>query len=142
MAVLVPFDKTDVELYHNFDKFAHDFFRSNNVELPAFRTDIQDKGDSYLLEADLPGFNKSDISIDVKDNILTIKATHNENNDSKDSSGNYIRRERVYGSFSRSYDVTGIDESRISAAYENGVLKLTLPKKQVVAPGTQRIAIN
>ena len=140
---MVPFDQTDVDLYSSFDKLARDFFHQNNAELPAFRTDIQDNGNSYLLEADLPGFDKSDISVDVKDNILTIKASHKEDKDEKDDKGNYIRRERLYGSFERSFDVTGIEESGISAAYDNGVLKLTLPKKQATAaPGPQKIAIN
>lgn len=138
---MIPFDQRDNDLFGSFDSFARDFFRNSNADLPAFRTDIQDMGDSYLLEADLPGFEKSDITLDLKENILTISATHSENNDQKDSKGNYLRRERRYGSFARSFDVTGIDESGISAAYENGVLKLTLPKEQPVIPATRRIEI-
>ena len=133
-----PYDEYDVNLYRNFDDFARDFFRKNNAELPAFRADIRDRGDNYLLEAELPGFNKSDISLDVKDNILTIKAVRNQD---ENANTKYIRRERQHGSFARSFDITGIDESRISAAYENGVLKVTLPKKQAVVPGNHKITI-
>ena len=139
---MVPFDQYDVDLYRSFDQFARDFFRQNNAELPAFRADIIDQGSSYLLEAELPGFNKSDITVDIKDNVMTIKATHSDNQSvSGNNSGTYIRRERQTGSFARSFDITGIDESGISAAYENGVLKLTLPKKQAVVPGTKKIEI-
>lgn len=139
---MIPFEHTDRDLYRSFDNFARDFFGSSNASLPAFRTDIQDKGESYLLEADLPGFNKEDISLDLKDNILTISATHQEQSEDKDEKGTYLRRERRYGSFQRSFDVTGIDAAGISAAYENGVLKLNLPKEQPTVPPTRRIEIH
>ncbi len=139
---MIPFDHNDMDLYHSFDNFARDFFRNSNADLPAFRTDIQDLGESYLLEADLPGFNKEDINLDLKDNVLTISAAHQEHKEEKDEKGSYLRRERRYGSFQRSFDVSGIDESNISAAYENGVLKLTLPKEQPVTPPTRRIEIQ
>ena len=138
---MVPFDQYENDLFSSFDSFARDFFRKNNAELPAFRTDIRDNGDSFLLEADLPGFDKSDIALDVKDSILTIKATHSENSEHMSDNGKYIRRERQYGSFARSFDISGIDENQISAAYVNGVLKLTLPKKQAVVPASRRIDI-
>ncbi len=139
---MIPFEHTDRDLYRSFDNFARDFFGSSNASLPAFRTDIQDKGESYLLEADLPGFNKEDINLDLKDNILTISATHQEQSEDKDEKGTYLRRERRYGSFQRSFDVTGIDAAAITAAYENGVLKLNLPKEQPTVPPTRRIEIH
>ena len=139
---MIPFDHRDNNVFDTFDSFARDFFRNSNTTLPAFRTDIRDTGDSYLLEADLPGFNKEDIALELKDGVLTIQAQHQENTDQQDEQGNYLRRERRYGSFTRSFDVTGIDESRISAAYENGVLKLTLPKAIPVQPETRRIQIG
>lgn len=139
---MIPFEHDDMDLFSTFDNLARSFFRSSNADLPAFRTDIQDKGDSYLLEADLPGFRKEDLSLEIKDNVLTIHATHQESSDEKDTQGNYVRRERHYGSFSRSFDITGIDEGGISAAYENGVLKLTLPKVQKNVPASRRIDIQ
>ena len=139
---MIPFEHTDRDLYRSFDNFARDFFGSSNASLPAFRTDIQDKGESYLLEADLPGFTKEDINLDLKDNILTISATHQENTEDKDEKGTYVRQERRCGSFQRSFDVSGIDATAISAAYENGVLKLTLPKEQPTVPPTRRIEIH
>lgn len=139
---MLPFERSDSNVFDTFDNFARDFFRKSNADLPAFRTDIRDAGDSFLLEADLPGFNKEDISLDLKDGILTIQAVHQDSSEEKDDKGSYIRRERRYGSFQRSFDVTGIDESGITAAYQNGVLTLTLPKARPVEPETHRIAIQ
>ena len=139
---MIPFDRRDDNLFDIFDNFQKKFFDNTNASLPAFRTDIRDQGDKFLLEAELPGFNKEDISLELKDGILTIKAEHKENNDQTDDKGQYLRRERRYGSFARSFDVSGIDESGISAAYNNGILELTLPKQVPVEPETRQIAIN
>ncbi len=139
---MIPFDRSDNNLFDTFDSFTRDFFRKSNAELPAFRTDIRDMGDAFLLEAELPGFHKEDISLDLKDGILTITATHTESSEKKDDDGSYIRRERRYGSFQRSFDVTGIDEAAITAAYQNGVLALTLPKAKPVEPETHKIVIQ
>ena len=138
---MLPFDRSDNNIFDSFDAFTRDFFRKSNAELPAFRTDIRDTGDSYVLEAELPGFKKEDISLDLKDGILTITAAHTEQSEEA-TQGSYIRRERRYGSFQRSFDVTGIDESGISAAYENGVLALNLPKAKPAEPEVRRIAIQ
>lgn len=139
---MIPFDRRDDNAFDTFDNFARDFFRQSNTTLPAFRTDIRDAGDSYVLEAELPGFQKEDINLDLKDGILTITATHDESKEQKDDKGSYIRRERRFGSFQRAFDVTGIDETGITAAYENGILALTLPKAKPVEPETRKIAIQ
>jgi len=139
---MLPFDRSDNNVFDTFDAFTRDFFRKSNTDLPAFRADIRDTGDSYLLEADLPGFDKNDISLDLKEGILTIKAVHAESSEQKDEGGSYIRRERQYGSFTRSFDVTGIDEQAITASYTNGVLAVTLPKAKPVEPDTRKIAIQ
>ena len=131
---MIPFERRDDNFFDIFDNFEKKFFGSTNATLPAFRTDIRDQGDKFLLEAELPGFGK--------DNILSIKAQHKEESGEKDDKGNYIRRERRYGSFARTFDVTGIDESAISASYENGILSLTLPKQVPVQPERRQIAIN
>ena len=107
-----------------------------------FKTDIKDTGKEYELEADLPGFKKEDINIELDDNYLTIQAERKYENDEKDKKGNYVRRERSYGSFSRSFDVSGIDVSAIKASYQDGVLKLILPKKEEAVPATRRLEIE
>ena len=139
---MIPFDRRDDNLFDIFDNFQKKFFDNTNASLPAFRTDIRDLGDKFLLEAELPGFNKEDISLELKDGILTIKAEHKESNDQTDDKGQYLRRERRYGSFARSFDVSGIDETNISAAYNNGILELTLPKQVPVEPETRQISIQ
>ena len=139
---MLPFERSNDNMFDAFDSFARDFFRSSNTSLPAFRTDIREVNDKYVLEAELPGFNKEDISLDVKDGILTITAEHKETNEERDSNGGYIRRERRLGSFTRSFDISGVDEERITAAYKNGVLELELPKTVPVVPQAKRIAIE
>ena len=139
---MLPFENNNDNLFDTFDHFTRSFFGSNNANLPAFRTDIRDAGDKFVLEAELPGFQKEDISLELKEGILTIKAEHKENQDQKDDKGNYIRRERRYGSFSRTFDVSGIDENAITAVYNNGILELTLPKLAPVVPQSRQIAIG
>ena len=120
---MVPFDYNNHNWFDAFDNFEKNFFGNSNVDLPDFRTDIRAVDDKYILEAELPGFNKEDIQLDVKDGILTITAQHTENEDEKNDKGEYIRRERRYGSFRRSFDVSGIDENAITASYKDGVLE-------------------
>ena len=139
---MLPFDRRDDNLFDVFDNFQKKFFGDTTATLPAFRTDIRDAGDKFLLEAELPGFKKEDIQLQLKDGILTILAEHKEEQDETDKKGNYIRRERRYGSFSRTFDVSGINESAIEASYNNGILELTLPKQVPAVPESRQISIN
>ena len=82
---MLPFERSDDNLIDTFDNFTRNFFRGSNASLPAFRTDIRDAGDKFVLEAELPGFDKGDIKLDVKDGILTITAEHSENQEQKDA---------------------------------------------------------
>ncbi len=137
---MIPFDRHDSSLFDMLDNFERNFFGSSNNTASSFRTDIRDEGDKFVLEAELPGFKKEDIKLDLKDGILTISAQHSQESEEKQNS--YIRRERRYGSFSRSFDVSGIQEDHITAAYNNGVLELTLPKAQPVVPAARQIDIQ
>ena len=139
---MIPFERNDDNFFDLFDNFERKFFGNSSAALPDFRTDIRDAGDRFVLEAELPGFSKEDIKLDVKDGILTISAQHSENKDEKDDKGSYIRRERRFGSFTRSFDVTGVDEEHITASYNNGVLELNLPKAQPTVPEARKIAIE
>ena len=138
---MIPFEHRENNLFDLFDNFERNFFGGSS-NLSTFRTDIRDEGDKFVMEAELPGFNKEDIKLDVKDGILTISAQHTENKDEKDDKGSYIRRERRYGSFTRSFDITGVDDEHITASYNNGVLELNLPKAVPVVPEAKRIAIE
>lgn len=139
---MIPFERNNDNFFDFFDNFERKFFGNSSAALPDFRTDIRDAGDRFVLEAELPGFQKEDITLDVKDGILTISAQHSEDKEEKDDKGSYIRRERRYGSFTRSFDVSGIDEGGITASYKNGVLELSLPKAVPVVPEAKRIAIE
>lgn len=110
--------------------------------LSEFKTDIRDQGDSYLLEADLPGFRKEDIHIDLDGDTMTIRAERHSEHEEKDKEGSYLRCERSYGSYQRSFDVSGIEESGLKAEYADGVLKLTMPKKQQTVSSARRIEIE
>lgn len=137
---MIPFARHDDNVFDLFDNFERSFFGDNSAS--TFRTDIRDEGDKFVLEAELPGFKKEDIKLDLKDGILTVSAQHSESSEEKDKKGSYIRRERRYGSFARKFDVSGIQEEGITAAYNNGVLELTLPKAQPVVPAARQIEIR
>jgi len=139
---MIPFGRYNNNLNSLFNDFEHSFFPTEARQFPAFRTDIRDEGDHYLLEAELPGFRKEDIDLDLKDGVLTISASREETVENKDDDGRYVCRERRSGSFSRSFDVSGIREEAIGAAYENGVLKLTLPKRTETQPQSHKITIE
>ena len=107
------------------------------------KTDVRETENSYELDIDLPGFEKKDIEVSLDDGYLTVSARKNESNEEKDKHGNYIRRERYAGSYSRSYYVGEIEEKDISASYNNGTLCITLPKNdQKRLSGKKNIDIN
>ena len=137
---MIPFDRRDSSLFDMLDNFERNFFGTSSNTASSFRTDIRDEGDKFVLEAELPALKKEDIKLALKDGILTISAQHSQESEEKKNS--YIRRERRYGSFSRSFDVSGIQEDHITAAYNNGVLELTLPKAQPVVPAARQIDIQ
>ena len=94
------------------------------------KTDVKDAGDHYELEMEMPGVEKENIKAELKDGYLTVTAQQNTNKDEKDKEGNYIRRERYAGSMCRSFYVgDAVSEEDIHAKYENGILKLSVPKK-------------
>lgn len=140
---LIPFGRNERNLFQYLDNMEKNLFDGLDSRVSRFRTDILDKGDRYVLEAELPGFKKEDIQLDLEGDILTIRAEHTEEKEEKDEKKQYVRRERRYGSFSRSFDVSGIQAEQIAASYENGVLKLDLPKAAPVpAPSSRRIDIQ
>ena len=105
------------------------------------KTDIRDTDSSYELDIDMPGFKKEDIKAQLKDGYLTISASTSANNDEQDKDGRYIRRERYYGSSSRSFYVGDLRPEEIKCKYESGVLSITVPKKaQQELPASTRIA--
>lgn len=126
--------------FRDWDAWQKEFFGRNSFA--GFKTDIKDEGDAYLLEADLPGCKKEDIAVELHDKYLTITAERHSEAEEEEKKGAYLRCERSYGSYSRSFDVSAIDQDAISVSYDNGVLKLTLPKKKDTAAGTRRLEIQ
>lgn len=139
---LTPYRKHNEVSYYDPFQMMRDMERQffDEDSFGAFRTDIRDEGNAYTLEAELPGFDKEDIDIQLSDNNLTISASHKEESSRKE--GKYVRRERSFGSYSRSFDVSDIDTAGIKAAYKNGVLSLNLPKKTETVPSTRTLAIE
>jgi len=137
---MVPFQRDGNDIFSFFDEMQKNFMQNFGNQFPAFKTDIVDKGDRYVLEADLPGFSKEDIEIQVDESRLMITAKHNVNQE--ENKDNYIRRERRYGSFTRSFDVSDVKTDQIKADYKNGVLILDLPKKRTSNTGVRRIDIH
>lgn len=140
---LTPYERRgalgNYDIFKEMEEFDKHFWPSGKV---SFKTDIIDNGKEFILEADLPGFKKEDINIDVSGGYLTITASRNEEKDEKNDKGEYIRRERSYGSFSRTFDISEINESEIKANFENGVLKLTLPKAEAQEQSPKKIEIQ
>ena len=135
-----PFHEMEEFEKRFFDEPFDDFFKSGSIA--EFKTDITDEGDSYVLEADLPGFDKKDIHLELTDNTLTVNAERHSEHEKKENRGKYIRVERSYGKYSRQFDVSAVDTDKIKAKYDNGVLRLTLPKKQTETPESRRLDIE
>lgn len=137
---LMPFNRKENNLFDYFDNFEKNFFGDMTQGISAFRTDVIDDGDKYIVKAELPGFDKNDINIGIEGNNLTISAQRNEENE--DKKDNYIYKERRYGSFARSFDVSNIKSDEITAEYKNGILSLHLPKREEAVPQSHRIEIK
>ena len=143
MFELPPFGYRRVSAYNPFrelEEMSRSFW--NDTELTAFRTDIKKQDGNYILEAELPGFKKEDISIDIDKDCLTISAEHKSEENEDDKDKGFIRRERYYGSYRRSFNIKGIDADAISASYNDGVLTLTMPEKTPEIPAARRLEIQ
>lgn len=107
------------------------------------KTDIREKDNSYELDIDLPGFKKDELNIDLSNGYLTIQAAKGLDKDEQDKDGRYIRRERYAGSMSRSFYVGDVKPEEVSAKFEDGILRLDLPKAgQRRLPENNRICIE
>lgn len=120
-----------------FDNFFDDFtrparsvMRYSTPTMSAMKTDVRETDSGYELDIELPGYQKEDVHAELKDGYMTISAEMNVSNDTKDEDGTFIRRERCYGSCSRSFYVgSEVEQNDIKAKFENGILKISVPKK-------------
>ena len=124
------------------EEFEKGFFDMNNDFSGDMKVDIKYKGNEYLLEADMPGFEKENISVDIENGYLTISGERRSETEDKNKKDGYVRCERSYGMCSRSFDISDVKEDQIKAEYKNGVLKLTMPKKDGKASSSRRLEIE
>ena len=140
MSMLTPFERKGYDLFNAFHEFENDFFKGNQIT--SCKTDIRDEGDRFVLESELPGFEKEDIKLDLNGDCLTVSAQHSKSTDEKDKKGSYVRRERSYCSYQRSFNVSECELGQIDAEYKNGVLTVSLPKKEKTQPSVRRLEIK
>lgn len=107
-----------------------DDFMSSVDNFDDMKCDIYEKGDIYYIEASLPDYNKEDIVVELEDGYLTITAIRNSENDNYDDDRRYIRKERVYGKTTRKFYIGMVEENKISAKFDNGILEIVIPKEE------------
>ncbi len=142
MYEIMPLGRRSYNPFALFDELEKSLVNQGGSSTISFKTDIRDTGDAIELKADLPGFDKKDVDVSVDGDILSIKAVRKSEHDEKDDEGHYIRRERSFGSYSRSFDVSNIDVENIKAKYEDGVLTLDMPKHVDEKPEVRKLAID
>lgn len=138
MAGLVPFNKKNKEISTNTgfedfynvldDYFSNDWPFKRTLTHDTFKVDVEDNGNEYLIEAEVPGIDKKDINVELNDGKLMISITRDENSESKKK--NFIHRERRYSSMSRSIYLEDAKPDGIKAKLENGLLKVVVPKEE------------
>lgn len=114
------------------DDIFDDFGGMRPPRVNDMKCDVYEKDGNYNIEMDIPGFDKNDISIEFDDGLLTITAEKSSENNEEGNDKKYIRRERVYGKVSRSFNFTDVKGDDINAEFNNGILKVTVPKSQKV----------
>ena len=136
-----------IRLFADVDSNMNGFFRApmapsldTSVRLPAI--DISETDSAYLVKTDLPGMRKQDLDITIDDGVLTINAEDVEETDEK-KNGRLIRQERSYGKFSRRLRIgTDVDDKKVTAKYQEGVLRLTLPKEETARPHRVEVVVS
>ena len=124
------------------DSAFDDLFRPlfYDEKLDAMKTDIRETKDAYILDVEMPGFEKSEISMDVENGYLTIRAEKSEKDEEDKKEHRYVRKERSV-SCQRSYYIGDADEDSIKAKYDKGVLTVTLPKKEEEKPAPKKAIV-
>ena len=113
--------------------------RAKNI----MKTDVRETDGTYEVDIDLPGFKKEDISVSFENGYLTVSTNKTLDRDDKDKDGKYIRQERYAGSMSRSFFIgKNIPKEDIKAKYEDGVLRLSVPKKDIKVIENNTISIE
>lgn len=128
--LLDVFDDFDRDFFRGFGRPEHVLYGKNASRM--MKTDVKETDEGYEVNVDLPGFNKDEIKLELNSGYLTISTEKSLNKENKENKGKMLRQERYVGTMQRSFYVGGsITEEDIKAKYENGVLSLTIPKKEV-----------
>lgn len=119
------------DFFDDFARPARNSARYNASALNVMKTDVKENGQGYELDIELPGYGKENVKAELKNGYLTIQAESKQDTEQKDEAGRYIRRERYYGACSRSFYVgEDITQTDIKAKFEDGILKVSIPKKE------------
>lgn len=147
MLTLSPFTKNELQKkdsheFVDFYNMLEDFFNGNimggkGLKVDTFKLDVKDQGDSYLVEAEMPGIKKEEIELDYQDGHLIIQVSQNQ--ETKEEKGDYIHRERRSTAMQRSIFLQDVNIEKIDAKLEEGVLKISLPKKE---PASKKLPIS
>ena len=130
------------------DSFEKNFFGEHNPLYGTraknlMKTDVKETESGYEVAVDLPGFKKDEVNVELNDGYLTISAAKGLDRDERDKKGRYIRQERYSGACSRSFYVGDVKPDEIKAGYEDGILRLEIPKREAkAASAPNRIAIE
>ena len=125
--MMIPKKRNEFDL---FDDFFNDSFLERR-DAKIMRTDIREKGNNYIIDVDLPGYDKEDIDIEMEHGYLKVTAKTNKTIDDSDEEERYIHKERYFGECSRSFYVgENLSEEDIKASFKNGILSLVVPKEQ------------
>jgi len=131
---IVPFRNNKIQERGNvfdMDSIFSDFFNDSFMGFAgvnSIKADIKENEKEFIIDAEIPRAKKEDIKLDLKDDRLTISIEKSE--ETKEEKDNYIRRERRYGSSSRSFYVENVKHEDVTAKYENGILSIVLPKNE------------
>lgn len=116
------------DMYTMFDKFFEN--KSPSLSADKFKVDLQNNEKEYVIDADLPGIDKDDIKLEIRDDYLTIGFEVNSEKTDEDKEKNYVHKERSYQSMQRRFYLPNADEEKIQAKLVNGVLNVTVPKNE------------
>ena len=138
MLALTPFRRfTPYDPFKEIERLEQRFF--GNRTTSEFLFDLYEENEQYIAEAELPGFSKDEINIEIEVPYLTVRASRGSE---KAETRRYIHSERFYGAFERTFDISGVEADAIRAEYENGVLKLVMPKKKMDTPKKKSLDIE
>ena len=146
---IVPYARKNQNLMRNdvfnIDRIVNDFFNDPffgglEVTEKTIKADIRETEKEYIIDAELPGVDKKDINLELKDDVLSISVSQSK--ESKEEKDNYIRRERYYGAYTRSFYVENVNNEGVNAQYKDGILTVTLPKLEQEKQKSRNIEIQ